>query len=197
VYDAIVLAGGRASRMGGVDKGAVEIAGQSLLARVLTATTDAHLTIVVGPRRDLPYGVLGACEEPPGGGPVAGLAAGLPLVEADLVVVLACDLPFLTARTVDRLVSALIADGRREYDGAQLVDEGGQRQPLAAAYRTGKLRSALPAAEAIPGTPMRDLLARLSMLDIEASPGQAWDCDTWEDVTRARQRAVAHHWEEA
>ena len=43
MYDAIVLAGGRGSRLGGVDKGAVDIGGVTLLQRVLTATARQHL----------------------------------------------------------------------------------------------------------------------------------------------------------
>jgi hypothetical protein len=37
-------------------------------------------------------------------------------------------------------------------------------------------------------TPMRGVLERLMMLDIEADPEQTWDCDTWADVTLARDR---------
>jgi molybdopterin-guanine dinucleotide biosynthesis protein A len=197
VYDAIVLAGGRGTRLGGVDKGAVDIGGLTLLQRVLTATSNAAQTIVVGPHRDLPYGVLGAWEDPPGGGPVAGLAAGLELVGAPVVAVLACDLPFLDKETVDRLVRALADADAASSDGAQLVDDGGRPQPLVAAYRTGSLRAALGALDRTSGTPMRELVAGLRMLHVRTDPDQAWDCDTWADVSRARERVAAHHVEEA
>jgi molybdopterin-guanine dinucleotide biosynthesis protein A len=197
VYDAIVLAGGRGTRLGGVDKGAVDSGGLSLLHRVLTATSNAGQPIVVGPHRDLPYGVLGTLEDPPGGGPVAALAAGLDLVQASLVAVLACDLPFLHKETVDRLVQALAAAEASHYDGAHLVDDEGRPQPLIAAYRTASLRAALDLPAELPGTPMRDLLAGLKMLHVETNPDQAWDCDTWADVSRARERAAADHGEEA
>jgi molybdopterin-guanine dinucleotide biosynthesis protein A len=197
VYDAIVLAGGKASRLGGVDKGSVDVGGQTLLQRVLTATGDARTTIVVGPKRDLPYGVLATTEEPPGGGPVAGVSAGLQLVGSPLIVLLACDLPFLTTRTIERLVDALDHDRDRAFDGAQLVDDDGRSQPLAAAYRTSALITAIGRLDAVDGTPMRDVVGNLRMLDVRAESDQAWDCDTWDDVGRARERIAAHHLEEA
>ena len=106
-YDAIVLAGGAGRRLGGVDKAALEVGGRTLLDRVLAALVDARRVVVVGPSRSLPPGVIVTSEQPPGGGPVAGLAAGLDLVEAPLVAVLACDLPFVTVDTLRTLLAAL------------------------------------------------------------------------------------------
>lgn len=88
VYDAIILAGGRASRLGGVQKAAVEIGGRALLDIALEASAGAKRIVVVGPdelRRD-PRGEDAASvrlvrEEPPFGGPVAGIAAGLAALE--------------------------------------------------------------------------------------------------------------------
>jgi len=187
-YDAVVLAGGAARRLDGVDKAAVDIGGSSLLDRVLGSLVGAGRVVVVGPPRQLPPGVLGTREEPPGGGPVAGLAAGLRLVEAPLVVVLACDLPFLTEATVRRLLT-VIGDAASAADGAQLVDETGRRQPLAAVYRTDALAAALTALPGVAGTPMRTAVAPLAMLGVDAPEGQACDCDTWADVELARRRA--------
>jgi molybdopterin-guanine dinucleotide biosynthesis protein A len=97
-YDAIILAGGRASRLGGVQKAAVEIGGRALLDIALEASAGAKRIVVVGPdelRRDPRGGdaasvrlvredaasVRLAREEPPFGGPVAGIAAGLAALE--------------------------------------------------------------------------------------------------------------------
>ena len=74
---AVVLTGGAARRMGGVDKPAIPVAGRSMRDRVLTAVASAAPRVVVGPAVDLPPGVLATREEPPGGGPVAATAAGL------------------------------------------------------------------------------------------------------------------------
>ncbi|MEV0728560.1 NTP transferase domain-containing protein [Polymorphospora sp. NPDC050346] len=76
-YAAVLLAGGAARRMAGVDKPAVPVGGRPMRDRVLAAVADAHPRIVVGPPDGLPAGVLTAREDPPGSGPVAALAAGL------------------------------------------------------------------------------------------------------------------------
>lgn len=76
-YAAVLLAGGAARRMAGVDKPAVPVGGQPMRDRVLAAVADAYPRIVVGPAERLPDGVLSAREDPPGSGPVAALAAGL------------------------------------------------------------------------------------------------------------------------
>ncbi len=52
-WDALVLAGGSARRLGGVDKSAVTIGNQTLLERLLAAVGDAGGVVVVGPRRPL------------------------------------------------------------------------------------------------------------------------------------------------
>src|SRR3954451_22611863 len=96
-YDAVVHPGGRGGPLGGVDKPALRVGSTSLLDRVLAAVRDASSVVVVGPLRATELPVAWVREEPPGGGPVAALAAGLPLVTAPLVAVLAADLPFLDA----------------------------------------------------------------------------------------------------
>ncbi len=195
MYDAIVLAGGGGARLGGVDKASLDVGGATLLDRVLRAAAEAHHTVVVGPTRPLPAGVLSTSEEPPGGGPVAGLAAGLQLVECPFVVVLACDTPFVTETTLTLLVTALATDTAAgaeatrapdDHDGAQLVDENGRRQPLTAVYRTDRLRGAIGAIAQARHAPMRGVLAGLRMLDVVGDTAAAWDCDTWADLDRAR-----------
>ncbi len=193
MYDAIVLAGGAGRRLGGVDKGSVEVAGRSLLDRVLAAVGAAERRIVVGPPRELPAEVLHTSERPSGGGPVAAVAAGIELVEAPAVVVLACDLPFVTRATVHSLLHRLAGDRDARADGAQLVDETGRAQPLAAVYRTERLRAALAGVGTVTNSPMRRVVAALTMLDVETTPAAAWDCDTWADVARARDHAAKAH----
>src|SRR5262249_61472310 len=77
-YAAIVLAGGRGRRIGGRDKPALPVGGRSMLRRVLDAVAGADPRVIVGPvRSDVPAGVAQVREHPPGGGPVAALAARL------------------------------------------------------------------------------------------------------------------------
>ncbi|WP_199550224.1 NTP transferase domain-containing protein [Streptomyces sp. N35] len=80
-YDAVVLAGGAAKRLGGVDKPAVRVGGRPLLDRVLTACAAAGTTVVVAPPRPTVRPVVWAREEPAGGGPLAALAAGVEALE--------------------------------------------------------------------------------------------------------------------
>ncbi|MGV9877651.1 molybdenum cofactor guanylyltransferase, partial [Streptomyces cellulosae] len=106
-YDAVVLAGGAARRLGGADKPAVRVGGRPLLDRVLAACADARTTVVVAGPRPTARPVTWAREDPPGGGPLAALDAGLRHVTAEHVVLLSADLPFLDARTVAALLDAL------------------------------------------------------------------------------------------
>jgi molybdopterin-guanine dinucleotide biosynthesis protein A len=77
LFDAVILAGGSGRRLGGVDKGALVVAGLPLLDRVLLASAAARRTVVVGEPRPTVRSVVWTREDPPGGGPLAGLAAGM------------------------------------------------------------------------------------------------------------------------
>jgi molybdopterin-guanine dinucleotide biosynthesis protein A len=183
-YDAVVLAGGAARRLNGADKPSLVLDDRALLDRVVDALTGAVETVVVGPARTTARRVLWTREEPPGGGPVAALAAGLELVSQPTVVVLAADLPF-----VDTAVGPLL-DALDGADAAVLVDGDGRHQPLAAAYRTAPLRAALTSLPAVEGASMRSLLSGLSVVTVPDPGGRlpaAHDCDTWADVDRARR----------
>ncbi|RQX08089.1 molybdenum cofactor guanylyltransferase [Micromonospora inaquosa] len=108
-YAAVVLAGGAARRMGGVDKPALPVGGQPMRDRVLAAVTDAVPRVLVGAADAVPAGVLVVREDPPGGGPVAAAAAGLALLDADtgMVALLAADLPLLTRAAIGDLLNHL------------------------------------------------------------------------------------------
>lgn len=209
-YDAVVLAGGGARRLGGADKPGVQVGGRALLDRVLAACADAATTVVVADPRATARPVRWAREEPAGGGPVAALDAGLRLTTAEYAVVLSADLPFLGADTVHRLLAAL-RDG--DADGAMLTDDDGRDQPLVAAYRTAALRCALTdlATEhprytehpghtehpphtvqgSLTGLPLRRLTGALRLTRL-TDPLASFDCDTWEDIARARARIREH-----
>ncbi len=192
-YDAIVLAGGAAKRLGGADKPALSVGGRALLDRVLGSCRDAERTVVVGGRRATARPVLWACEEPPGGGPLAALDAGVRRTEAESVLVLSADLPFLAAPTVRRLIGTLGTSGR---EAALLTDSDGRDQPLVAAYKAEPLRRelALIATEygSLAGLPLRLLTQELDLARVDAEPLASFDCDTWEDLSAARARIREH-----
>jgi molybdopterin-guanine dinucleotide biosynthesis protein A len=141
--------------------------------------------VVVGPEQPLPDGVLRRQEDPPGGGPVAGLAAGLAGIDVDWVAVLAADLPFLDADAVGALRRA----AGTGPDGALLVDPDGRAQYLAGVYRTAALRAALAAAGDPSGQALRRLVAGLSLAEVrlDAAPPPWFDCDEPDDVRRAER----------
>ncbi|MBP0453886.1 NTP transferase domain-containing protein [Kitasatospora sp. NPDC056181] len=187
-FDVIVPAGGAARRLGGVDKPGLTVGETTLLDRVLTACAGARTTVVVGPARPTTRtGVRWTRERPPGGGPVAAVAAGLAEVTADAVLLFAADLPFLDERTVRRLAAAL-AGADRETEAVVMVDAAGRDQPLAAAYRTAALRTALAALGEPAGLPLRRLTGGLRTLRLADTDDVTYDCDTWEDLERARER---------
>lgn len=176
----IIVAGGAARRMSGVDKPALVVGGKPLLARAIEALGDVSPIVVVGPGRAGFGDVVWTREAEPGGGPVAALAAGLDVLGADvdgLVVVLAADLAGVRRSTVDKIVAAV---GRA--DGAVLVDGTGHRQWLIGAWRAGALRRALP--ERVAGASLRRTLGGLEIVDVPAEQGESADIDTPEDLDR-------------
>jgi molybdopterin-guanine dinucleotide biosynthesis protein A len=182
-YAAVILAGGAGRRLGGPGKPLLPVRGRAMLDRVLDAVADAAQRIVVGPGSlPVPAGVRVVTEEPPGGGPVAALAAGLSLVTAPLTALLAADLPLLT----NAAVKTLLQEARQ--DGALYVDQDGRRQFLCGAWRTEALRNALPAEPA--GAALKHVLAGLRVTEVAAAgtgPPPWYDCDEPGDLRRAEE----------
>jgi molybdopterin-guanine dinucleotide biosynthesis protein A len=181
VFDAIVLAGGSARRLGGVDKAAIVVGGSTLFERALGAVAGAKQIVAVGPRRTTSIPALWIREDPVDGGPVAGLNAGLSLVDAPVVVVLAVDTPFVTEALVRDLVRASTAER-----AALVTGRGGRPQPLIAAYPTELLRRSLASLENAVGASMNQLLEGIPY-EVIVDERAAFDCDTWADVVRARE----------
>jgi molybdopterin-guanine dinucleotide biosynthesis protein A len=184
---AVVLAGGTAARMGGVDKASIELDGVTLLERALAATMSAQEVVVVGLQVPTTRPVTWTMEDPASGGPAAGLLTALDrfLVAPDLVAVLAVDMPRVHAGTMARLRWAIEADS--DVDGAVLVDTAGREQPLAAIYRHSSLFTARPASyEDQHGLAMRRLIGPLRLAGVSVEGDEAHDIDTWDDLRRLR-----------
>jgi molybdopterin-guanine dinucleotide biosynthesis protein A len=187
-YDAVVLAGGRGRRLGHARKPEVRVAGRSLLDRVLDATREATRVVVVGPPGLSRPGIRTVLEDPPDGGPVAGLDAGVRALDdepggrPDRVLVLACDVPLAA-----EAVPALLVAARRApaADVAWAVDAEGRGQPLLALYRRDSLVAALERRRADGGVrdcSVRRLVAGLSVAPVEAAADATADVDTWQAV---------------
>ncbi|MBA4608326.1 NTP transferase domain-containing protein [Aeromicrobium sp. Marseille-Q0843] len=174
---AIVLAGGRSSRLGGIDKVLVPVDGTPLLGRAIDAVADAADVVVVGPRRDLDLGreVVWVREDPPFAGPahavVAGLAALAPGT-ADEILVLAAD------HVRPDLVVAALRDGT---GNRVAVDPSGRRQWAASVVRAGDLAAAV-ASLPTEGLSLRSLIGRLDPVDVPVSTEAGADLDTPDDL---------------
>ncbi len=129
---AAILAGGRSRRFGGRDKSRLVVEGRSIIHRQMEVLPHvAHDIFIVGPRSDLyeDIGVPVYADLLPEHGALGGLYTALEVSRRPLVVVVACDLPFLDAGLLDRLVTR--ASG---HDGAWVVTRRGP-EPFLACYR--------------------------------------------------------------
>lgn len=178
-YAAVVLAGGTGERLGGVDKAALVVGGHTLLERALASFAGpegASEVVVVGDERPAPPGVRFVREDPPYGGPAAGLLAGRDALAGDpaWLAVLAVDMPHVTAATWARLAAS--APG---HDGAALVDGDGRRQ-LALLLRTARLDAVRPPAG--DRLAVHRLLAPLDLAAVPARGEEARDLDAPSDL---------------
>lgn len=180
---AILLAGGRGSRMGGVHKPLLEVGGTTLLDAAVVAAHAAggDPIVVVGPADDAHADLIWVRENPPFGGPAAAILAALPLITGTRTLVLACDLP----RVADA-VRALL-DAPFTADGLCLADASLRPQWLTGLYRTDALRAAAATMpDAGRDASVRSLLGALAITVVAASDDLAIDIDTWDDLSRAR-----------
>lgn len=170
----LVLAGGRSSRFPG-DKLSVRRGGRTLLDQVLAGLPSAWPVVLVGPSRPIERaGAVWLLEDPPRGGPLAAVAAGVRAVGTDLVAVLAGDMPH-GAQALPALLAA-VDDGAV---AAVAVDDEGRANPLLAVYRTADLQAHLPLDPG--GRPARQLLG-LAPREVRVTGRPAHDIDTPEDL---------------
>ena len=178
-------------------------------AATAAAAARVGRVVVVAPAEvALPAGVLRALEDPPLGGPVAGIAAGLArLAEfsgssgspgspgraapaahaaraaapAELTAVVTCDAPE-SGRALPALVAA--ARNAQDADGACALD-GDHVQYLLGVYRTAALTQCVaPGGAALRDVSVRRALEGLSVVHVDLGElrSAARDLDTWEDV---------------
>lgn len=176
---AVVLAGGEARRFGS-DKLAASLGTTTVLDALLSTLPGDWFVVCVGPERPTGRGVRWTREQPAGGGPVPGIAAGLGAVPptCDVVVVLAGDQPN-AANAAARLVAELAAAGT-ETGAVVAVDATGRRNPLLSAFRRASLAAALPEQPA--GRAARSLLDGLRVADLHVPADEQHDIDHPDDL---------------
>lgn len=203
--DLVVLAGGGSRRWGGTDKTAQALGGVPVLVAVLEsalrgldACGSPRRVVVVAPAghpaRDAVQGrdlrgarLVWTLEDPPDGGPVAGIAAALgaptgPDGHGAAVAVVAGDAPFAGA-ALSRLVTAL-ADGG--HDAAVGVDGAGRRQLLFCARREALVEALRPGPDGAPPRAVHRLLGALDVVEVPLTERESLDLDHPADLVRAR-----------
>ncbi len=186
---AVLLAGGRSSRMGRDKAEMVLPDGRPLWRRqlddVLRPLGPAEIFLSGPPRAGLPADVCALPDAMPGLGPLAGIAAALGAAGSPLVVVLAVDLPAMTAGFFRERLLPRCEPGR----GAVGVGTNGFFEPLAAVYPRAahglageRLRGADRSLQGL----LRDAVAAGLITPVELQPRDAAQFVNWnrpEDVS--------------
>ena len=194
LFDAVVLAGGSAARLGGVSKPDAELGGRLLIDGVIVSVADAREIVVVGDV-EVPPGVHRTLEEPPRGGPVAGVAAGLATLAAATAppapwtVLLACDLAD-PLPAIGRLLAAWSYAQRHpqiptdDHDGWCLTDSTGHPQWLLGIHRTTALAASLGRLDSPRDRSMKSFFAESTLVTVPADDDDVADIDTWAEHAR-------------
>lgn len=145
----VILAGGRATRMGGEDKGLLRVAGRPMVEHVLRALRPQVSDLFINANRNLEryreFGVPvvsdfidGYC------GPLAGMASAMKVARTAYLLTVPCDSPFLSADLAARLHRGLLRDGAR----IAVADSGERLEPVFALLDRTLLPSLLAYLEA-------------------------------------------------
>lgn len=193
LIDALVLAGGRSSRLDSTPKAQLRYRGQTLLENTVAAVAGLRSVVVVGDTtaQELPAEVLVTREDPAFAGPAAAIGAGLDallaadVVQADFTMVLACDMPNIGA-AIPVLLRELGLDDEAG-DGIIALDAQHRLQSLAAVYRTGSLLKAVALARGngpLDGSSVFQLIRTLRLREITMPEDATDDVDSWDDAAR-------------
>ena len=194
-FAGVVLTGGSSRRMGR-DKALITVSGSRPLAGlvrdalVLSGATDVFS--VGGDAEALnSLGVRSVPDRFPGEGPLGGIITALNESAEDLVVVLACDTPEITADVPDALVRAIAADP--SADVAVITIEG-RRHPLNAVWRRDRCLAVLEDLFVQGERAPRVALSALNVLDVtDIDPGLVDDVDSPEDLDRYSEATEGSH----
>lgn len=138
---AVILAGGQARRLGGVEKGLLPTGAQCMLARIIARIQPQVDEILINANRALEqyqdFGLRIVSDPEPDLGPLAGIASGLGAAQHPLLFVSPCDCPQLPADLVARLYLAM----QQQQRPLAIVHDGERLQPLIALIHRSLLAS--------------------------------------------------------
>jgi molybdopterin-guanine dinucleotide biosynthesis protein A len=131
VVNAVILAGGRASRMGGQDKGLVQFQAQIMIAHTLSRIGPQVDTLVINANRNLDsYRALGHAVITDSNqdfmGPLAGILSALHHFDDDILLVVPCDCPWLPLDLAARMQACML-DNQTDI---VVASDGEQEQPV-------------------------------------------------------------------
>ncbi len=137
----LVLAGGRALRMGGMDKGLVDLGGKPMVAWVIACLQDQVAELIINANRNQDvYGAMGypvvADRTGDFQGPLAGMASGMLAANGEWLLTAPCDSPLVSSMLAERLFQAC-------QKGAEIAvaHDGERLQPVFAMIRCNLLES--------------------------------------------------------
>ncbi len=124
----VILAGGRARRMNGVDKGLLEFAGKPLVEHTLARLAPQVSEVMINANRNharyASYGVTVVADNLDGYcGPLAGMYSALCATQADYIVTAPCDSPLIPDSLVQRMMTTLLRENAElcsAHDGSHL-----------------------------------------------------------------------------
>jgi len=155
-FSAVILAGGQSSRMGR-DKAWIEVDGQLLLARQVKLLRDLGAgEVFISGRAGVDYAAFGGrvlMDRHPGAGPLAGIEAALEVSVLPQLLVLAVDMPHMSADVLRQLV------GQCTETTGVIPRVAGAIEPLAAVYP----KAALPLVATLFSQPVAADVRRLTL----------------------------------
>ncbi|MGB8860015.1 MAG: molybdenum cofactor guanylyltransferase [Ilumatobacteraceae bacterium] len=179
-----VLCGGASRRMGR-DKALVQVDGIAMVLRVAASLAAAGCEPVRAIGGDRPalesLGLAVVADGYPGEGPLGGVISAL--ADADLagsVMVVSCDVPWLTEATVREVIAALAAPGW-DHGADVAVARSDRLQPMCAAWRPSvlpRLRQAFEAGE----RRLSSVLATLRIVEVAVNPQDLANVNTPGDL---------------
>jgi molybdopterin-guanine dinucleotide biosynthesis protein A len=125
----VVLAGGRARRMGGEDKGLVLVDGEAMVVHALRGLKPQAGALLINANRNRQhYAELGGCEvvadaDGDYAGPLAGMASAMQRATTRYILTVPCDSPLLASDLGERLFAALVAEDTEisvAHDGVRM-----------------------------------------------------------------------------
>jgi molybdopterin-guanine dinucleotide biosynthesis protein A len=181
-FSAAVLTGGASRRMGRDKAVGVAVDGRPLARRVADALEAAGADEVLAVGGDMnalaALGLRAHADDHPGDGPLGGILTAIRTARHDIVVVVACDLPWLDAATVAALVHALGA-----HPGAAVaLARTDRREPLCATWRGSRAAPVLAERFAAGERAPRRALDWLDVVEVDVDPAVLRNTNTPADL---------------